>query len=130
MKGFIKGEALQLLKTNLVKEIFQLLKLEFLTRLLKRGYPWELAEKIPEVKISSGNDALKNKTKTSNNVLPFVTTFNPSTPSIKNVLMKHWHLITENNGLGQIYSKPPIVAYRRDKSLEDLLVRAKIPTHI
>ena len=130
-KGFIKGEALRLLRTNSVKEIFELRKLEFLTRLLERGYPRELAEKIlAEVKFSSRNGALRNKTKTSNNVLPFVTTFNPSTPNLKNVLMKHWHLITENNRLGQIYSKPPIVAYRKDKSLKDLLVRAKIPSHI
>ena len=43
--------------------------------------------------------------------------------------MKHWHLITENNRLGKIYSEPPIVAYRKDKSLKDHLVRAKIPLH-
>ena len=44
-KGFIKGETLRLLRTNSVKETFQLRKLEFLTRLLKRGYPRELAAK-------------------------------------------------------------------------------------
>ena len=37
-KGFIKGEALHLLRKNLVKEIFELRKLEFLTRLIERGY--------------------------------------------------------------------------------------------
>ena len=40
--------------------------------------------------------------------------------------MKHWRRITESNSLGQIYSDPQIVAYRRVKSLKDLLVRAKI----
>ena len=45
-KGFIKGETLPLLRTNSVKEIFELRKLEFLTRLLERGYPRELAESI------------------------------------------------------------------------------------
>ena len=44
--------------------------------------------------------------------------------------MKHWHLITESNRLGQIYSEPPIATYRKDKSLKDPLVRAKIPSHI
>ena len=46
MKGFIKGETLRLLRTNSVKEIFGLRKLEFLTRLLERGYPRKLAENI------------------------------------------------------------------------------------
>ena len=45
-------------------------------------------------------------------------------------LYGHWHLITESNRLGQIYSEALIVAYRKDKSLKDLLVRAKIPSHI
>ena len=131
-KGFIKGEALRLLRTNSVKEIFELRKLEFLTRLLERGYHRELAENIlAEVKFSSRNEAPQNKTKTSRNVLPFITTFNPDTPNLKKVLyMKHWHFITESNRLGQIYSEPPVVAYRKEKSLKDLLVRAKIPSHI
>ena len=130
-KGFIKGETLRLLRTNSVKDILELRKLEFLTRLLERGYPREIAENIlAEVQFSSRNGALQNKTKTSRNVLPFITTFNPATPNLKKVLMKHWHLITESNRLGQIYSEPPIVAHRKDKSLKDLLVRAKIPSHI
>ena len=129
--GFIKGETLRLLRTNSVKEIFELRKLEFLTCLLERGYPRELFENLlAEVKFSSRNEALQNKTKTSRNVLPFITTFNPATPNLKKVLMKRWHFITESNRLGQIYSEPPIVAYRNDKSLKDLLFRAKIPSHI
>ena len=116
-KGFVTGETLRLLRTNPVKEIFELRKLEFLNILA-------------EVKFSSRNEALQNKAKTSRNVLPFIATFNPATPNLKRVLMKHWHFITESNRLGQIYSEPPIVAYRKDKSLKDLLVRAKIPSHI
>ena len=116
---------------RIIKEIFKLQKLEFLTRLLERGYPRELAESIlAKVKFSSRNKALQNKTKPSKNVLPFITTFNPATPNLKKVLMKNWRLITESNRLSQIYSEPPIVAYRKDKSLKDLLVRAKIPSHI
>ena len=130
-KGFIKREISRLLRTNSVKEIFELRKLEFLTCLLERGYPRELAENIlAQVKFLSRNEALQNKTETSTNVLPFITTFNPAKPNLKKVLMKRWHFITESNRLGQIYSEPPIVAYRKDKSFKDLLVRAKNPSHI
>ena len=53
-----------------------------------------------------------------------------STPNLKEIFMKHWHLITENNKLTQTFPKPPIVAYQKDKSLKDILVRAKISSHI
>ena len=82
------------------------------------------------VKKSLRSKALQNKTATSNSVLPSVTTFNPATPNLKKILMKHWHLITENNKLAQTFPKPPIVAYRKEKSLKDILVRAKIPSRI
>jgi len=128
-KGFIKGEAL--LRTNSVKEIFKLRKLEFLARLLERGYPRQLAEKIlAEVNFSSWSEALLHKTTTSNNVLPFLTTFNLATPNLKEIFMKHWHLITEKHKLAQTFPKPPLVAYQKDKSLKDILVRAKISSHI
>ena len=81
------------MRTNSVKETFELgRKLEFLTRLLERAYPGELAENIlAEVKFSSRNLALQNKTKTSRDVLPLSATFNPATPNLKKVLMKHYN---------------------------------------
>ena len=61
-KGFVKGEALRLLRTNSVKESFELKKLQFLTRLLERGYPKSFAEDIlTEIKFSMRNTALQNK---------------------------------------------------------------------
>ena len=53
-KGFVKGEALRLLRTNSVKESFELKKL----RLLERGYPKSFAEDIlTEIKFSMRNTA-------------------------------------------------------------------------
>ena len=124
----MKVDPLCLLQTNTVKEPFELKKKEFLTRLIERGYPRELVETIlAEVRFESRKRALQNKPKTSKKSLPFVTTFNPATPNLKNILMKHWHLVTGNNTLGQIYPNAQIVAYRRERSLKDSLVRAKIP---
>ena len=78
-KGFIKGEALRLLKTNSVKESFKNLKREFESRLYLRGYPQNLVRKIlTEVQFSSRQSALRNKTRTSRPPLPFVTTYNPA----------------------------------------------------
>ena len=86
-KGFVKGEALRLRRTNSVKESFEFKKLQFLTRLLERGYPKSFAEDIlTEIKFSMRNKALQNKPKTSKKIIPFVTTFNPAIPNLKKIL--------------------------------------------
>ena len=63
------------------------------------------------------------KPKTSKKIIPFVTTFNPATPNLKKILIKHWDLIAGNHNLAQIFQNLPKVAYRKDKSLRDYLVR-------
>ena len=70
------------MRTNSVKESFELRKKEFLSRLIERGYPKDLVQKV----------------------------FNPANQNVKKILMKHWHLISGNNNLVQIYPDPPIVA--------------------
>ena len=127
-KGFIKREALHLLRTNSLKEKFESSKWDFKFRLLERGYPQKLVNKIQgEVDFLSRNSALKYKPKTSKNILPFVTTYNPGVPKLKEILMKNWSLITNNPNLARIFPNTLIAAYKKNKSLKDLLVRAKIP---
>ena len=41
--------------------------------------------------------------------------------------MKRWHIIQQQPRLKDIFNQPPIVSYRKEKSLKDVLVRAKIP---
>ena len=54
---------LRSLRTNAVKESFDLEKREVLTRPIERGYPQDLVEKIlAEVQFSSRNTALKKRT--------------------------------------------------------------------
>ena len=68
--GFIKGGTLRLLRTNSIKEKFESNKRDFKFRLLERGYPEELVNKIQaEVDFSSRNNALKYKPMTSKNIL-------------------------------------------------------------
>ena len=95
-KGFIKGEALRLLRTNSVRENFVKNKRDFEHRLCKRGYPLTLVQEIlTDVKFTDRKKALRNKTTQTKEILPFVTTYNPATPNLKKILMKHWHIIQQ-----------------------------------
>jgi len=42
--------------------------------------------------------------------------------------MKNWHIIQQQPKLKQIFNQQPIVSYRKEKSLKDILVRAKLPS--
>ena len=126
-KVFIKGEALRLLRTNSSEETFEEDIKQFKRKLRARGYPDNHSEKIlSEVKFSERPSALQNKQKTHKRILPFVTEYRPSVPNLKNILMAKWHLIQNQPVLREIFKDPPILSYRKGRSLKDILVRAKL----
>ena len=59
-------------------------------------------------------------------LLPFVTQYHPALPSLKRIHMRKWHLIQNQQRLREIFQEPPLISYRKGKSLKDLLVRAKL----
>ena len=127
-KGFIKGEALRLLRTNSSHSMFNKNMQSFKTRLKNRGYPNEYLEKhLFEVNFKDRKRSLENKhNSTKKKILPFVTQYHPALPNLKNILMGKWHLIQNQTHLKEIFQEPPILSYRKGKSLKDTLVRAKL----
>ena len=59
-------------------------------------------------------------------LLPFVTTYHPAVQDLKKTLMANWSLIENQPLLKTIFKRPPIISYKRDKSLKDMLVRTKM----
>ena len=126
-KGFIKGEALRLLRTNSSKAAFKNALKRFQTNLLERGYPETLVSNtLAEITFEERKQALIQKRKPNTRILPFVTQYRSSVPNLKHILMQNWHLIQQQPLLRRIFKDPPIVSYRRGRSLKDILVRAKL----
>ena len=95
----------------------------FKPRLRARGYPNNLIDKtLSEVKFSDRKKALKDNTRVQNEILPFVTQYNPSVPNLKHILMEKWHLIESQPKLKEMFKEPPIISYKRGISLRDILV--------
>ena len=126
-RGFIKGEALRLLRTNSSETTFDESISNFKSRLITRGYPHEMIQTtLSEVNFAKRQSALQQKKKTRKQILPFVTTYHPSVRNLKNILMQNWNLIQNQPLLKNIFKDPPIISYKRGQSLKDMLVRAKI----
>jgi len=84
-KGFIKGEALRILRANSSHSTFNKNMQSFKTRLKNRGYPNEFLEK-PFFEDNFKDRSLENKDKsTKKKMLPFVTQYHPALPSVKNI---------------------------------------------
>ena len=106
-KGFIKREALRLLRTNSSKAKFEEHIALFKQRLRHRRYPDNLLNMIlSEVNFSERMSALQNKQKTRKRILPFVTDYRPTMPDLKHILMNKWHLI--QNQPRKIFKNPPL----------------------
>ena len=96
----------------------------FKTRLQNRGYPARIVEKqLPEIKFFERGMSLAQENNTARTkILPFVTQYHPALPNLKDTLMGKWHLIDNQPQLRNIFKEPPIISYRKGKSLKDMLV--------
>ena len=102
-RGFIKGEALRLLRTNSAKATFEKIK-HFESRLIERGYAKNLVQRtLSEVIFENRKQALQQKPHTNKRILPFVTQYHPSGTNLKEILMENWHLIERQPLLREFY---------------------------
>ena len=109
------------------EEIFEEKIINFKSHLLGRGYSENLIETtLSGVNFEDRKLALRQKQKQNKRILPFVTQYQPSVPSLKQILMKSWHLIEQQPLLSEIYKDPPLISYKRGRSLKDIVVRAKL----
>ena len=94
----------------------------FKKRLTERGYPINFAENVlSEVPHEGRKQSLAKTQKEPKWILPFATQFHPAVPNLKQLLMSKWHLIERQPLLKEIF-EPPIVSYRRGRSLKDELL--------
>ena len=104
--------------------------LELKDMLLTRDYPRSLinaavtrALEIPR------QEALKKVVRENNSKRPiFVVTFDPRLPSLQKIMKKHWRtMITNDPHLKEVFPSPPLVAYKKPKTIRSIIIRAKVP---
>ena len=58
----------------------------------------------------------------------FVAKYDPRLPPIETIQAKHWRsMVGQNKYLSEVFTKPPLTAYRRQRNLRDILIKAKVP---
>jgi len=71
----------------------------------------------------------KEYTKDKSDRLVFPINFHPNNVTVTKVIKKHFGILESDGEVADLFEgKPPMVAFRRDKNLKDLLVRSRLPT--
>ena len=109
--GFIKGEAIRLLRTNSSNTTFEDSLVKFKQHLRARGYPKTVIERsFSGVNFAARPSALTQKKKANERILPFGTTYYSPVDNLKQTLMELWTVIQNQPLLKTIYLKPPITS--------------------
>ena len=106
--------------------------LELKALLLDRDYPDRLidsainrARAVPREKAL--RTVIRKKQKIHQRPV-FSVKFDPRLPSISNLQAKHWRSMTsQDQYMKEVFPEPPLTAFRRQKNIRDLLIRAKVP---
>ena len=97
---------------------------------LARHYPQSLVHKAHHKALSvPRTESLQTKPKPTNNDRPIlIMRHHPATRPIRSILLENWHLLQSTDDVASIYPKPPLIAYKRNPNLKDLLVHSKLQT--
>lgn len=74
----------------------------------------------------SRDQLLQYREKKTNNRVPFVLTYHPAFKDIARTIRERWTTIEKHHQLSKIFPEPPVMAFRKPKSLKDQLVRAEM----
>ena len=123
-KGLVKGEIIRHIRnTSNQREAGELIE-AFKIRLQKRGYKLsEINEIIQQTAHLNRIDLLKDKKVIKRKATVMVTKFNPAIKQLKRILLKHWHILKQNKRCSEIFKSEPIIAYSRNKNLQELLTK-------
>jgi len=64
------------------------------------------------------------KQKEKNERIPFTLTYKPHNLAAKNIILKNFKLLQNDNETGRIFSQPPLISFIRDKNIGNFLVRS------
>ena len=103
------------------------------TNFLARGYPeTSLDNDLRRVSTVPRDDALKppsHRNDNAGNRVPLVLTYNPFNTGTKRILLDNFDILSTDPETRRIFTEVPLVSYRRDNNLRDVLVHSSGYSH-
>ena len=96
--------------------------------LLGRDYrPGVINSAIERAKLIPRTKALEKIKKKPTDRVTFVMDFAPQLPSISGIIQSGWRVMARDPLMKKVFPEPPMVAWRRPKSIRDKLIKTKVP---
>ena len=90
-----------------------------------RGYPDSVVNTAQHrAQQIDRQSALQTPQKEKNERIPFTLTYHPHNLAAKNIILKNFKLLQNDNKTERIFSQPPLVSFKRDKNIGNFLVRS------
>ena len=119
------GQYLRLRRNCSATSDFKLKAAELTNRFVERGYNQvDLDAAYHRALNTDRTSLLIKKPKQAPSRLCFSTQYTPAAGLIKNVFLKHWHILKSDPKLANICADPPLFSFRRSRSLRDRLVHS------
>ena len=102
---------------NEYKKHCAILKQNFIERAYKENI---LKDQINKVDNIDRKDLLSKKEKIIKDRIPCLITCNRKLPMMHKIINKHWNVLQINQGLPETFQNNPLVAYKRNKNLQEI----------
>ena len=96
-------------------------------RLFERGYNEnEIKQRILKVFTIERAQLLNQEKQATSNRIPLILTYIRTLPDIKRAINKHWDILKINRDFDKVFAEHPIIAFRRNRNLQDILGKKRI----
>ena len=93
-----------------------------------RGYPDNLVNndlrKVPTVRSTLLTSTPTSHNDSTNTKVPLVLTYNPFNVGTRRILLDNFNILSSDPETRRIFPEPPLVSYRRERNLSDILVHS------
>ena len=97
----------------------------------ERNYPNSVVtDALERVHNISRETALKPSESKSEDRIPLTITYHPNNLRVKDIILKNFKLLQSDPDTAIIFEKPPLVSFKRDKSLRNSLVKGSLSTEL
>lgn len=94
----------------------------------ERDYPeTTIQDAVRRVSDIERTTALEPSVHDDQDRIPLVIAYHPANLPIRNILLKHYTTLSNDNTTQHIFDKPPLVSFRRERNIANYLIRASFP---
>ena len=95
---------------------------DLVKRFVEKGYKENIIRNQIRKVDNLERSTMLNKTNVvRKNVITLSVTYSPTLPNIREIINNHWHILNINNTFGNVLKVTPVIAFRKNTSLRQII---------